>query len=138
MKKTKFMAILHLFIGIGALFGGAAAVLNPNNPMGISTEVLAGSPFDNFLIPGLVLLGFIGIGNVLAGTLTLKGSKLAGYYSGFFGGGLMIWILVQCWILGDIVFLHILYFVLGLTQAILGLLELVRNRQFPFKFQDKC
>lgn len=130
--KRKFMAFMHLFIGIGALFGGFAAISNPNEPMGISTEVLAGSPFDNFLIPGLFLFCLIGMGNILAGILNWRGSNWVGYYSGFFGGSLMAWILVQCWIMGDIVFLHLLYFVLGLMQAILGLLVLVNNRQFPF------
>lgn len=130
--KKKLMVFLHLFIGIGALFGGFAAISNPNDPLGISTEVLAGSPFENFLVPGLVLFCFIGMGNVLAGILSWRGSNWVGYYSGFFGGGLMAWILVQCWIMGDIVFLQLLYFVLGLIQAILGLMVLVKNRQFPF------
>lgn len=130
MKKLMFF--LHIFIGVGALFGGAGAILNPDGPMGISTEVLEGSPFDNFLIPGLVLFGFIGVVNILAGISCRKGSERSGYFSGVMGGGLMVWILLQCLILGDVVFLHILYFVLGLIQAILGLMELSRKRQFPF------
>jgi hypothetical protein len=131
-KKNKRMAILHLFIGIGAVFGGLAAILQPHSPMGISTDVLEGSPFENFLIPGLILFGFIGLGNSLAGIIVWRGSKMTGYISGFFGCGLIIWIIVQCWIMGDVLFLHILYLVLGMIQAILGLRMLFYNRQFPF------
>lgn len=130
--NTRQIAILHLFIGVGALFGGLAAILNPYAPMGISTEVLKGSPFDSFFTPGLILFGFIGLGNVLSGVIVWRGSKLTGYISGFFGCGLMIWILVQCWIMGDVVFLHVLYFILGMMQAGFGLRLLHLNHQFPF------
>lgn len=130
--KTRLTASTHLFIGVGALFGGLAAILDPYGPMGISTEVLNGSPFDSFFIPGLILFAFLGLGNVLSGVIVWRGSKLTGYLSGFFGCGLMIWILVQCWIMGDVVFLHVLYFILGMVQAGFGLRMLLLNRQFPF------
>ena len=62
----KLLIFLHAFVGIGALFGGGGAVLNPNNPMGISVDVLKNSPFSNFLIPGIILLVVIGFGNLFA------------------------------------------------------------------------
>lgn len=132
MEKNKGIAFLHFFIGVGALFGGLAAMLQPNGPLGISTDVLEGSPFENFLIPGLILFGFIGLGNVLSGMIVWRGSKLTGVISGFFGCGLMIWIFVQCWIMGDVVALHVLYFVLGMIQAGFGMRLLFVNHQFPF------
>lgn len=137
-EGKKEIAFLHYIIGIGAVFGGLVALLQPNGPLGISTDVLEGSPFNNFLIPGLVLFGFIGLGNCFSGILAWRGSKLTGMISGFFGCGLMIWIMVQCWILGDVVFLHVLYFILGLVQGLLGARMMMRKRQFPFSlFLDK-
>ena len=131
-EGKKGIAILHYFIGIGAVFGGLTAMLQPNGPLGISTDVLEGSLFDNFLIPGLILFGFIGLGNCLSGILAWRGSKATGIISGFFGCGLMIWIMVQCWVLGSVGILHVLYFMLGLVQGLLGARMMMKNRQFPF------
>lgn len=42
---------------IGALQGGLAMVTNPTEPLGITVEYLAKSPVDDYLLPGLFLLG---------------------------------------------------------------------------------
>ena len=67
MKKVyRLLFILHLFVGIGAMFGGLAAITNPQAPLGISVEALKNSPFNNYLIPGIVLFTIIGLGNVIS------------------------------------------------------------------------
>jgi len=132
--QYKRMAVLHIFIGVGAIFGGMAAVLNPAAPMGISADVLQGSPFSSFFIPGIILLGFFGLGNLLAGAIVWRKSKITGYLGGFFGAGMMIWIAVQCYILWAVTVLHVIYFLLGAVQALWGLKELKGNQQFPFSW----
>jgi len=129
----KALKILHYFIGVGAVFGGLAAVLNPEGPMGISPEVLVNGPFKTFLIPGLFLLLFLGVGNILAGWFTRKKLKAQGYISGMLASGLVFWILIQCYIMQDINILHVIYFFLGAVQGILSLILLVRDRPFPFQ-----
>ena len=54
------------------MLGGLSAVTNPVAPLGISTEALAYGPFADFLIPGLVLLIVLGLGNIGTGILTIR------------------------------------------------------------------
>ena len=133
MKLLKRLMIgFHIFVGIGALAGGLAAILNPYAPMGMSAaEALNNSPFHSFLIPGLLLFGVIGLGNLFSAFVILRNYQLRAYISGIFSGALVIWIIVQCLMLQDIVFLHVLYLCIGLIQAFLAALLLLKNEQFP-------
>lgn len=57
---------LHLLLGIGAVFGGTALVLDPSGrQLGVPISILETSPFTNFLIPGFILLIVLGIGPLL-------------------------------------------------------------------------
>lgn len=119
----RILFILHLFIGVGACFGGIPVIIDPSGePMGISPEILKNAPFDNFLIPGLVLFFVIGVGNIITGTFAKKKSTFQGFYSTFMGIILVSWIIIQCYMLKDINVLHIIYFVLGLVLVILGII----------------
>ena len=104
------LLFLHLFVSISALFGGGTAILNPVNPMGVNIDVLKSSPFNSFLIPGLILFIVIGLGNILAFGILFKKAKHSLYLSNILGWALIGWITVQCIMMRDIQFLHILYF----------------------------
>src|SRR5690554_6405752 len=96
-KKVKYALYeLHLFIGIGAMAGGLGAILNPLNPMGLGTEQLRRSPFDDYLIPGIFLFTVIGLGNLAALIWQWRGGSLHGYASGAVGWILVAWIVIQC------------------------------------------
>lgn len=131
--KGLFIAarILHGFVGVGALAGGGAAMLNPRNPLGIPPESLEGSPFTTYLIPGIILFALIGLGNVLALALSLRYPKTQAYSGCTMGGALMIWIFVQCIMLRSIVFLHVFFFAVGGVMVLLSLIIMYQNRQFP-------
>jgi len=60
-----------LFQGISGVAGGLGLALDPSGAsIGIPLEWLEGSPFTDYLIPGLVLLSILGIGPlVVAGGL---------------------------------------------------------------------
>jgi len=122
---------LHLFVGIGAMLGGLAAITNPKAPLGISVEVLKNSPFSNFLIPGIILFIIIGIGNVFSALMFRFKSRFQGYISSVFSWALVIWIVVQCIMLNDIAFLHVLFFIIGLIQAGLSMAILFESGLFP-------
>jgi hypothetical protein len=132
MKKVfVYLAILHFFIGIGAIFGGTMGMLYPDNPMGISNDLLKGSPFTNYFYPSLILFAVIGLGNVLAGFAVRLHSKYQGYVSGVFGGALVIWIGVQVLIMGSVHPLHIIYFILGVATVSGAAVVLYKERLFP-------
>lgn len=122
---------MHFFIAVGALFGGLAGMLNPYDPLGIPADLLEGSPFSSYFIPSLILFSVIGLGHTFSGWTALKNSHFQGYISSVFSWALMIWIVVQCLIIGAVDFLHVLYFFLGLIGAVLGIILLFEKRQFP-------
>lgn len=127
----RLLFALHLFVGIGALFGGAATFFNPYNPLGISVDALKNSPFTSFLIPGMILFSILGVGNIVSAlTFGLK-SKFQGYISSVFSWAVVIWIVVQCIMMGVVAFLHVLYFIIGLIMAGLSMVLLFEKRLFP-------
>lgn len=132
MKFThRLLCGLHLFVGIGAVGGGLAGILNPQAPLGMPLELLQSSPFDNYLIPGLILFVIIGLGNLFSAyTFRLK-SRYQGYISSVFSWALVIFIVVQCLMLNLIYFLHIIFFFVGLIMAGLAAIILYEQRHFP-------
>lgn len=132
MKKAyRLLFVLHLFVGIGALFGGLVAITNPERPMGMSIELLKNSPFHNYLIPGIILFTVIGLGNILSAVMFHFKSRYQGYISSVFSWALVIWIVVQCIMLNAVAFLHIIYFIIGLIEAALSIAMLFQERLFP-------
>lgn len=58
------VAFLALF-GTGAVGGGIGILIKPDDgAMQWNVKMLAGSPFTDFLIPGLILLGLFGVGSL--------------------------------------------------------------------------
>ena len=62
--------------------------------------MLAGTPFDSFLLPGIVLFSCIGVVPLTAALLTLRRSALAPLASVAVGVLLMGWIVGEMVILG--------------------------------------
>lgn len=127
----KLLFILHILVGVGAMSGGLAAITEPNAPHGVPVEILKYSPFSNFLIPGILLFGVIGLGNLFSAAMFLTKTKYQGYISSVFSWALVIWIVIQCIMLQSIVFLHVLFFVIGLIQAVMSFAILFEQRLFP-------
>jgi hypothetical protein len=123
--------LLHIFVGVGAMAGGTSGILEPQGPMGISVDILKNSPFTNFFIPCLILFVVIGLGNILSAVVVYKKPWYYGYVSSVSGWALVIWIIVQCIMLNAIEPLHIIFFLIGLIQAILAVIELFNKRLFP-------
>ncbi|TVR62756.1 MAG: hypothetical protein EA426_01400 [Spirochaetaceae bacterium] len=126
-----WIAGLHFFVGVGAVFGGLAAVTDPVAPLGISTEALAYGPFADFLIPGLVLLIALGLGNIGTGILAIRKTRFHGIVSGIAGAMLVGWIVIQCVILQTIAALHVVFFLIGAVQGVLALILLFKRNDFP-------
>ena len=132
MKKVyRFLCVLHAFVGVGAMFGGFAAITNPQNPAGATVDLLKNSPFSNFLIPGILLFTVIGLGNVITAFLFRFKLRFQGYISSIFSWALVIWIVVQCIMINSVHFLHIIYFIIGVIEAILSMIILFDQGLFP-------
>jgi hypothetical protein len=97
-------------------------ILDPTGSgLGMSTGMLAGSPFSTFLIPGVVLLLVNGIGSLIGGVLTFTGHRRASLVAIGLGVFLIAWIVVQVLSMGPpLHWLQVMYFVLGSVELFLG------------------
>lgn len=114
-----------LIFGAVSSFAGAVIAIAANGA-GMPLEYLAGSPFDSYFVPGLVLGVVVG-GTQLAGALGLlrrrRWAFLAATIAGF---GMIIWIFVEIAVIREYSALQAVYFALGGLEVILvlGLLGL--------------
>lgn len=130
--KKRLLGLFHAFIALGAIVGGLAAIIHPQAPLGMRVEELQDFPFPDFFIPGLILFGVIGLGNLAGAVVVARQGAWADQVSGGLGAALMVFIAVQCFMLGAIVFLHVLYFAFGTFLALRALLSVWRQKSFPF------
>jgi hypothetical protein len=107
-----------VILGLGAIAGGAALIAAPDGSlMQFETSILAGSPFGDFLVPGLILGGFFGVGSLLVAVAGIRRAALAPFFAFAIGCGQMIWIAVQVAIIDELSFLHPTMFAIGFVIA---------------------
>jgi hypothetical protein len=108
-----------VLLGLGAIAGGIALVVEPDGSvMHFEVATLAGSPFVDYLIPGLILGGLFGAGSLVVATLGLRRSRLAPFLAFAIGCAQMIWIVVELAIIREWSFLHPTFFAVGLVIAV--------------------
>jgi hypothetical protein len=94
------LLVLLVVQGLGGLAGGLALTLKPDGSiMKMPLSYLDGSPFSDFLIPGLVLLLVLGVLPLIAAAGLWMRRGWAWYAAFAVGCGLMIWILVEIMII---------------------------------------
>ena len=120
------LVILQLFVGIGGIFGGVEMIRDPLNPLGMTTELIAGSPFDTYTWPGILLLVLVGVTPCVLSLGLMARRRGALELSGMFGVGLMAWIGVQWALLLDRLWLQPVIF--GIGAVIAALAALARRR----------
>jgi hypothetical protein len=107
------------FLSLGAIGGAAFMLAAPDGHlMQWDTTMLAGSPFDDFLVPGLILGGLFGLGSLATIGLGLRGSPVAPFVAFAIGCAQLIWITVELAVLGELSFLHPLMFGTGALIAV--------------------
>ena len=114
----KVAIALLAFLGIGALAGGIALASRPDGSvMHFDTALLAGSPFSDFLVPGLVLGGLFGMGSLAVVVLGLRRARIAPFLAFAIGCAQMLWIVIELAIIKELSFLHPTMFLVGLVIA---------------------
>jgi hypothetical protein len=109
-----------LGLGITALFGGGTLVLDPTGgAMGMPLNWLEGTPFPNYLVPGLILFSVLGLGSfvVLYGIVRRRAWARTGTIA--LGVALVGWIVTQILLIQLLHVLHAIYG--GLGVALIGL-----------------
>jgi len=112
---------------IGAIGGGGVLVISPDGDlMQMPVSQLEGSPFDSFLVPGLILLIVLGILPLVAAIGVWFGQTWAWWLAGVVGCGLVIWITVEMMII-DYHWLMPTYGAMGLAIILAALPRSVRR-----------
>ena len=133
-RSRKIFIIFQIFNGLSALAGGIGLMGDPSGKsLQMDTSMLAGSPFESFLIPGIVLFVVNGIGNTTGAILSLTRYKYSARVAALFGLILMIWIISQVAWMGYLSFLQPLYFTTGLIQFLAGYSFIKHNNGKPIK-----
>jgi hypothetical protein len=100
-RNAKAAFRLELLLSIGALAGGLILMLAPRGEIiPLPLSALAGSPFDTYLMPGLILFGVLGFGPLVAARLVALRHPLAPAAAFVVGAGLLIWVGVEVAIIG--------------------------------------
>jgi hypothetical protein len=121
------LLILLLVQGLGGVGGGFSLVLKPDGSiMGMPVSYLDGSPFSDYLIPGLILLLVLGVLPLVAAAGLWVRRSWAWYVSFVVGCGLMIWILVEITIIPYDP-LQIVFGVIGALIVLVSLTASVRR-----------
>ncbi|WP_025695327.1 hypothetical protein [Paenibacillus durus] len=138
-----FLYVLQVFLGVGAIFGGLALIIDPSGGMmGMPADtVLERSPFSSFLFPGILLLAVFGVFPlfVLYGMVKrprwawadalnpFKELHSAWTLSLYVGFGQIIWIMVETYIMNAVALVHVFYMSLGMLIQIVTLLPSVQR-----------
>jgi magnesium-transporting ATPase (P-type) len=145
--KTKTARNIHLlllaFLGISASFGGGALIISPSGKLlgGLPVSILEKSPFNNFLVPGIILFVVLGLIPCLLVFALIKKpeSKFAEYLNFFkdmywawslsiyIAFALIIWIQVETIYVQSVGWLQTFYLFFAIPIIFTALLPQVRN-----------
>ncbi len=137
IRKELLALVLNFFTGFGAVAGGLACITDPVSPLGAPLELLDGSPFETYLIPGLILIVIIGGGNLLSAAILIVKKRWAGYAEGTVSCALLIWLAVQIAVIHAFSPLHGIFFLIGIIQAYIACTMLLREHLFPFTLLER-
>ena len=115
------------FVALTALGGGAALLAAPDGSvLALPTTLLAGSPFHDYRIPGLLLAGVVGLANLAAAVLIGRRHRRGAPVAFVAGGALAVFVVTEMLLLRTIEPLHVGY--LGFAMAIQSLVTAGRVR----------
>lgn len=122
MKKFYFfLGALQAFTGIGAIPAGYGMLRDTTGAgLGMSSDLLANSLLDSFLLPGLFLLLVNGVANLVAAVLSFTRNRFAGHAGMLLGAALILWIVIQVWWISLSSVLQPVFFIVGVFNTWLG------------------
>jgi len=122
MKKFYYaLGALQAFTAVGAIPAGYGMLSDTTGAgLGMSPEILANSPIDSFLLPGLFLLIVNGFANLAAAVLSFTRNRYAGHAGLLLGLAMILWIVIQVWWISLSSVLQPVFFVIGIINTLLG------------------
>ena len=131
MKTLRILAcLLLLFNRTGALFGGWSFIQDPTgSDLQIPTTYLEQSPFNAFLIPGIVLFTVNGVLSLVTLVWTLMQWKQYVWLIMIQGAMLVGWIIIQMIMLREINLYHFIFGSIGIILLWIGWTLKVKNEK---------
>ena len=143
-KPTRNILVILLgLLGIGAMFGGVVLIISPSGKLfGMPLSMLENSPFNSFLIPGIILFTVLGLAPIGLAIALIKrpNYKFAGLFN-FYGDmywawtysiciafALIIWIQVEMTFLRAVHWSHTLYMFFAIVILFVALLPQIRSQ----------
>jgi hypothetical protein len=121
---------LLLLTAINATVAGVLFIVDPSgHGMGMNVSYIMDSPFNTYLIPGLVLLIVNGLLNFIAAYFVFRKKPFASFWVIAQGILLSGWIVIQVIMVKDISMLHIIMFTIGMILTMSGFLLLALRRK---------
>jgi hypothetical protein len=121
---------LLLLTAINAAVAGVLFIIDPSgHGMGMNVSYIKDSPFNSYLIPGIVLLIVNGLLNFIAAYFVFKERPFASLWVIAQGILLIGWIVIQVIMVKDISMLHIIMFTIGMILTMSGFLLLALRRK---------
>lgn len=115
------IAFLLLFNSIGAFYGGWSFITHPDGSgLGMNLTFLEASPFDDYLIPGIVLISVNGVFCLVVLILHLLKYRGHEWFVMAQGALLLGWILIQVVMIREVIALHWIMGSVGLALLICG------------------
>lgn len=132
-----------IFIGIGAVAGSSAMLIDPSGGlMGMDAMLpyfqklpFAEIVFQDFVFSGISLLIVNGISNLTAAGLLIANKRIGAVLGGVFGITLMLWICIQFYMF-PLNFMSTAFFIFGFVQAITGYMTVVFYDQEHFTVSE--
>jgi hypothetical protein len=119
---------LLLFNGIGAIYGGWNLIIHPDgSSLQMTPGYLQYSPFNNYLIPGIILFIANGLGSFVVIATLLFNYRKYPFLIILQGSILTGWIVIQMILVRSIFPLHIVLGAVGLLLILSGVVLLQNN-----------
>lgn len=124
MKLLRVCAILLLaFLGVTAIAGAIPMLLHPEGgEVFMPPSLLQYSLFHSYLIPGVLLLAANGLLALIVLWLVIARHPVYGEWTCFQGCVLLGWLVIECAMLREVMWLHYLYGVVAVGLIATGLL----------------
>lgn len=132
MKKWNQIAaiILLFFNGIGAIYGGWNLIIHPDgSSIELSSDWLNTTPFQNYLVPGIVLFVCNGLFSLFVILAILVKSRYAPYLTIAQGMILCGWLVIQMLLIRTVYFLHAIMGFTGLALIYLGWRAIIQPKR---------
>lgn len=137
-----FLITLLFLLALAAIAGGGMLIIAPDGRLlEMPLSILEKSPFENFLIPGIILFLVLGVTPILTATGLIKKSKSvlaeklnmlkdmhwSWTFTLYIASADILWIQIQMQFIKSVSWLHTFYVLFGLLIILVALMQPVRN-----------